>query len=90
MWSPDGTKIAFATNRHGASNFEIDSMNAADGTGLVRLTNRPGNDLQPAWGRSGEILFSSVLSGTGNQHVHRMNADGSGVTALAPGIEPHW
>jgi Tol biopolymer transport system component len=89
-WSPDGTRIAFQTNRHGTFNFEIYSMNAADGTGLARLTNRPGNDLDPAWGASGEILFSSVSSGSGNRHVHKMNADGSGVTALPAGIEPHW
>ena len=87
-WSPDSTKIAFATNRDG--NYEVYSMNAADGTGLLRLTNRPGNDLEPAWGASGEILFRSVLSATGNLHVHKMNPDGSGVTALPPGISPHW
>jgi hypothetical protein len=61
-------------------------MNAADGSGVVRLTNRPGNDLGPAWGESGEILFHSLLSG----QVHKMNGDGSGVTALPMGIEPHW
>ncbi len=89
-WSPDSAKIAFTTNLHGASNVEIYSMNAANGTGLTRLTNRPGNDLNPAWGASGEILFSSVLTSTGNWHVHKMNADGSGVTVLPPGTSPHW
>ena len=35
-WSPDGTKIAFTSDRDG--NYEIYSMNA-DGTGQTRLTN---------------------------------------------------
>ena len=35
-WSPDGTKIAFASDRDG--NVEIYVMNA-DGTGQTRLTN---------------------------------------------------
>ena len=89
-WSPDSAKLAFVTNRNG--NFDIYSMNAADGTGLTRLTTRPAGDLAPAWGASGEILFSSPFSpsGVGNWHVHKMNADGSGVTRLPIGSEPHW
>jgi Tol biopolymer transport system component len=45
-WSPDGTRIAFASNRDG--NFEIYVMDA-DGSRLVRLTNHPGLDVAPAW-----------------------------------------
>jgi Tol biopolymer transport system component len=91
-WSPDGTKIAFVSNRDG--NWEIYSMNAdpAAGAGLTRLTQRAADDLSPSWGPSGEILFSSTSSpsGVGNRHVHKMNADGSDVTLLPAGIEPHW
>ena len=43
-WSPDGTKIAFASNRDG--NFEIYTMNA-DGTGQTRLTNNAAIDITP-------------------------------------------
>jgi hypothetical protein len=68
------------------------NANPAAGAGLVNLTNRPADDLAPAWGPSGEILFTSAFSpsGIGNRHVHKMNADGSGVTVLPAGIEPHW
>jgi Tol biopolymer transport system component len=45
-WSPDGTKIAFSSNRNG--NSEIYTMNP-DGTGIVRLTDDPGADTNPAW-----------------------------------------
>lgn len=41
----DGAKVAFASTRTG--DFEIYLMNA-DGTNLVRLTNNPANDIQPA------------------------------------------
>src|SRR6266446_9044235 len=56
-WSPDGTKIAFMTNRN--ANFEIYSMNA-DGNGLTRLTNNPAADGFPAWSPDGsKIAFVS-------------------------------
>src|SRR5207249_3151631 len=40
-WSPDGTKLAFFTNRDG--NAEIYVMNA-DGSGQLNLTNNPAAD----------------------------------------------
>jgi TolB protein len=46
-WSPDASKIAFASNR--AGNFEIYAMNAS-GTGVTRLTNNAALDTEPAWG----------------------------------------
>jgi Tol biopolymer transport system component len=43
-FSPDGSKIAFHTNRDG--NFEIYEMRT-DGTGQVNLTNNPAADFTP-------------------------------------------
>ncbi len=48
VFSPDGSKIAFYTSRDG--NYEIYVMNA-DFTGLINLTNDPGNDTSPDWQR---------------------------------------
>jgi WD40-like Beta Propeller Repeat len=45
-WSPDGSRIAFASNRDG--NYEIYVMDA-DGSHRVRLTNDPAFDAGPAW-----------------------------------------
>jgi TolB protein len=46
-WSPDGTKIAFASAKDG--NIEIYVMNAADGSGQTRLTNNTAADAEPDW-----------------------------------------
>jgi len=48
-WSPDGSQIAFASDRDGDA--EIYVMNA-DGTRALRLTNSPGLDFGPSWRRS--------------------------------------
>ena len=45
-WSPDGTKIAFASLRDG--NSEIYTMNA-DGSSQTRITNDPGAQWDPSW-----------------------------------------
>jgi len=45
-WSPDGTRIAFASPKNGDS--EIYVMNA-DGSGVVALTDHSGFDGWPAW-----------------------------------------
>jgi TolB protein len=60
-WSPDGRRIAFASDRD--SNFEIYVMNC-DGTGVTRLTNHPAFDWEPAWSPDGQrIAFTSNRDG---------------------------
>ena len=44
-WSPDGSRIAFASDRDG--NFEVYVMNA-DGSGQTNLTDDPSRDIDPA------------------------------------------
>jgi len=84
-WSPDGSKIAFT--RYGANASDIYVMNA-DGSGIVQLTNTPGNDDQPAWSPDGsKIAFSSTRDG--NHEIYVMNAtDGSGLVRLTN--DPLW
>jgi Tol biopolymer transport system component len=90
-WSPDGTKIAFATKRDG--NYEIYTMDTGGGN-LLRLTNDPGEDGQPAWSPDGsKIAFASDRSGNADLYV--MNAaDGSNVVDLtsnaATDLGPAW
>src|SRR5436190_8554224 len=87
-WSPDGTKIAFTTDRDG--NLEIYAMNA-DGSGQTRLTTDPAKDYKPAWSPDGtKIAFSSEGVSI---RVVVMHADGTGRTPLtnnAFDIGPAW
>ena len=53
-WSPDGTRIAFTSNRDG--NYEIYVMNA-DGTGQRRVTHNPGKDDYATWHPDGTKLL---------------------------------
>ncbi len=46
VWSPDGKKIAFQSNRDG--NLEIYIMNA-DGSEQLNITNHSANDYNPDW-----------------------------------------
>jgi TolB protein len=49
-WAPDGTRIAFDSNRDGDGNLEIYVMNA-DGANPINITNAPDVlDLNPSWG----------------------------------------
>ncbi len=85
--SPDGTKVAFSSDRDQQNNHEIYVMNG-DGTGVTRLTNSPNSDSPSAWSPNGaKILFFSDR--VGNNELYVMNADGSGVTRLtnSPGSD---
>jgi Tol biopolymer transport system component len=87
-WSPDGTRIAFASNRDG--DFEIYTMNA-DGTDLRRLTHNPASDSHPgSWSPDGrQVAF--VSDRDGNPEIYVVNVDGTGETRLTndPASDSH-
>jgi Tol biopolymer transport system component len=59
-WSPDGSLLAFASNRSG--NFEI-YVRRIEGGQEVNITNDPGQDIQPAFSPDGaSIVFVSTRS----------------------------
>jgi hypothetical protein len=60
-WSPDGSKIVFQSLRDG--NFEIYAMNA-DGTGVTRLTNSSGADVNPVWGATSYFGYPRAKGAT--------------------------
>lgn len=55
--SPDGSKIAFLSDRDGADDI---FLVGADGTGEERLTKTPEAESQPEWSADGSRLFFSV------------------------------
>jgi Tol biopolymer transport system component len=73
--SPDGTRIAFSTNRDG--NWEVYVMDV-DGSNLRNITNHPSLDNNPRWSWDGtKIVFRSERDG--NAEIYIMNPDGSGL-----------
>ena len=75
VWSPDGERIAFGSDRKGDwQNFDIYVMDA-DGGNQHRLTNNRIIDWNPSWSPDSErIAFVSRRDGNGEIHV--MDADG--------------
>jgi len=91
-WSPDGARIAFATNRGAGGTDEIFVM-SADGSAEANLTNNSAHDFYPEWSPDGtRIAFTSGRDG--NWEVYAMNADGSGAANLsanaAEDTAPDW
>ena len=91
-WSPDGTQIAFDTQRDGyppvengiGPEFEIHIMDV-DGSRDMRLTNNTDEDRFPSWGTNGLIAFSS------NGRLLIMNQDGTNqIQLLESGAFPAW
>ncbi|CAN5387377.1 hypothetical protein BH10ACI2_BH10ACI2_12080 [soil metagenome] len=56
-WSPDGSRIAFASNRN--SSYQIFTMNP-DGTDVRLLANTEGRGTAPKWGRDGTRIYFSI------------------------------
>lgn len=82
VWSPDGTRIAFSSNRHDIQNMfgrDIYTIRP-DGTGLERITNDLNASVQD-WSPDGSRLaFGSRKDG--NPELYLMDADGSDVVNL--------
>jgi WD40 repeat protein len=94
-WSPDGSKIAFKSDRAPSSNGGIWVVNA-DGTGLTLLTYDPVfGTAKPTWSPDGsKIAFASNRNGL-IASIYIMNADGSNVIRLTNALpisdqRPAW
>ena len=78
-WSPDGTRIAFSSNRDGPD-LDIFVMRA-NGDSVKQLTQNGVGDDSPGWSPDGtRIAFNSDRDG--DEEIYAMNADGSGLTQL--------
>mgnify|MGYP000044180253 CR=1 FL=1 len=88
-WSPDGTSLAFASNRNGNGNWDIYTMNS-DGTQVTQLTDNPSSDLEPVWSPDGaRLAFTSNRNGV--LEVFLIDISGRTVTATSQaGIPSDW
>jgi TolB protein len=77
-WSPDGSRIAFQSDRDG--NPEIYTVDVGD-SGWTRLTWNDGDDMRPSWSPDGsELAFNSNRDG--NWEIYLVRADGSNLRRL--------
>ena len=77
-WSPDGTTLAFTSNRDG--NWEVYLLTFPSQQ-IKRLTTNAGQDAWPNWTPDGRALIF-MSSRDGYPQLYRMNADGSNVARL--------
>lgn len=103
-WSPDGSKIAFASDRIpagvrsgtnrpvGVTAYNVFLMNP-DGSGVTQLTFSGCGNSQPDWSPDGSKL-AYVSCDTGTNQVYVINVDGSGSTNLSKNrafdSDPAW
>jgi Tol biopolymer transport system component len=88
-WSPDGSMIAFSSDRSDGNretcdfcDFDIYVMNA-DGSGVRQLTSGPDQDVSPTWSPDGsKIAFVRMNGQEGGVETEIVNVDGSGLRRL--------
>lgn len=98
-WSPDGTRIAFESERdhQSASPLQVTSeiyVMRADGGAQTRLTENDVEDWGPGWSPDGgRLTFARSVPGN-DFDVFTMRADGTNATNLTPGpgrdFAPDW
>jgi Tol biopolymer transport system component len=93
-WSPDGTQIAFVSERNGqVPNIYI---MRSDGTHVRQITHDTADKSQLDWSPKGDrIAFVRTPAGGGDRDIYSIMTDGSGLTDLTNDpssfdLEPTW
>ncbi|HEY4611811.1 MAG TPA: hypothetical protein VII11_02390 [Bacteroidota bacterium] len=58
MWSPDGKKILFSSNRSGPANIGQLYLMNVDGSAVQKVTDGPGSFVQPSWSHDGKRIYA--------------------------------
>ncbi|MGH7647894.1 MAG: TolB family protein [Gemmatimonadaceae bacterium] len=69
-WSPDGTRLAFASNRNGP--YQIFVMRA-DGTHIQLVAQTTGRGTTPKWSRDGSTIYFTIcqiIGGGGDCEIY--------------------
>jgi Tol biopolymer transport system component len=91
-WSPDGTRIAWASIRPGSPARELWIMNA-DGTDQRRLTDLGTNPGWPSWSPDGSRIAFNDIRGDGTHDIYTMDAEGGDLrrlTSANANVRPRW
>jgi len=86
-WSPDGKRIAFASDRGDDYDFNIYVMNV-DGTGVTRLTDGPDDENLPRWSPDSEKIAYEVVDEMEHFNISVMKSDGTDATTVRKGPSP--
>lgn len=73
QWSPDGQKIAFASDRDGDSEIYVIDANGS----MAQLTHNDGYDGRPRWSPDGSLISFETDQDGEDWDIFVMNADGS-------------
>jgi Tol biopolymer transport system component len=92
-WSPDGQRLAFASDRAGTVNvMDIYVMNA-DGTNVVRRTFS-GHNQDPTWSQDGTRLAYSARANANNTQIWMVSPDSGEPSPLSQergwNVQPSW
>ena len=88
-WSPDGTQMAFVSNRHHYPGpyYDLYTM-MSDGTFPTRITFNETHTWEPSWSPDGEHIAFSLLGSTQMKGICTVRPDGSNLTNLTS--SPLW
>lgn len=81
-WSPDGSQVAFSSDRAATGNLDIYIRDLKTGRDR-RLAETPTSDFGASWSADGkQVAFISLLAHSSGAEIYVVNADGSGLKKI--------
>lgn len=86
-FSPDGRKVAFASDRAGQWDIYILDL---DTHATIQVTHNEAHELTPSWSPDGKWLAYSRLSPTGSWELWMVSLVDESERCIGPGLLPRW